>query len=382
MFCKKCGTQLKEGSKFCSNCGNCISDDDTKILNNSEINSDNIKKKTFKKIWIISILIIIAFVAGVIGIDIYKEIKLVNDVELWYEAFKSEQYVLAKEMACDLEEPYKSYYTDYTAFAIELENWTGTDEELCSWLERFFVHCEGKGYADIIFPDAVDSEYCVWNNVVVQQEVYNQQKEYILDAIQWQPEYRKTMEEYYTTMYKILWDNRELFKTPAINGEVWIPLSSAYEINSEAFRIYHVSDNALRKLEAEYTLAEMYTGVFETDFKKMEDLYGTYESSAVALINDGNEDGYIFFYEDTALDNYNKVTENYDLHIGYIDGLGQLESFENLNLYYLEEIYDCNISPVAYSLHDIIDNMFYCKFKISNAEWIDEIAIYEECFGE
>lgn len=383
MYCKNCGTELKEGSSFCSKCGSNVSNADveqTKVQNIPQ--KDKPKSRNILKI-IVLVGFILVFVVGVLGIDIYRNYKLASDIEAWYEAYESNQYDVANKIASNLDNPYRSYYLDYTSFAIELESWEGTDEQLCSWLEQLFVYCEEKGYADIAFPDSVDSGYCVWAKVAEQQEVFEEQKDYILDAIIWQPEYCNLIEEYYTAMYEIMWKNRELLQTTAVDGLIWIPVNSASQISTDAFDIYNNVKNELQRLEYEYTLNQTCVEMFEDELKNIEDAYATYMRSAVEAIKDSNGDGYILLDEAMALDKYEEITELYNTHASYIKVSEEIDVLQNLNKYNFENKYNHRISLVAYALHDMIDEMFSCEFKISNAEWIeDAFTYYEEIFGE
>lgn len=381
IYCKNCGTELKEDSNFCSKCGSNVSNADVEQAKVQKIsNEDKTKSRNIVKIMLL-VGIIIVLVAGVLGVDIYRNNKLASDIEAWYEAYESNQYDVANEIASNLDDPYKSYYLDYISFAIELDDWAGTDEQLCSWLEKLFVYCEEKGYADISFPDSVDSGYCVWAKVAEQQEVFEEQKDYILDAIIWQPEYCNLVEEYYTSMYEIMWKNRELLQTTAVDGLIWIPVNSASQITTDAFDIYNNVKNELQRLEYEYTLNQTCAEMFEDELKKIEEAYTTYMHSAVEVIEDSNEDGYILLDEVMVLNKYEQITELYNNHAGYIKLSEEADVLNNLNKSYFENKYNHRISPVAYALHDMIDEMFSCEFKISNAEWVeDAFSYYEEIF--
>lgn len=65
MFCPKCGTEIGENDKFCPKCGTLIREANTKRKDS--------KKKNYKIIWIIVVVMIIAFLGLMVSQDEYSE---------------------------------------------------------------------------------------------------------------------------------------------------------------------------------------------------------------------------------------------------------------------------------------------------------------------
>ena len=67
MFCKKCGAQLPDGSKFCRKCGaKCVEDAAPAAAGSSAAEPPKQKKKSGKAIWIVVICLVVG-IAGCVG---------------------------------------------------------------------------------------------------------------------------------------------------------------------------------------------------------------------------------------------------------------------------------------------------------------------------
>lgn len=64
MLCEKCGAKIEEGRKYCSVCGEKISDNENLIMMSEGNTSGNYRKKTsssfWKIFWIVIAIIVIA----------------------------------------------------------------------------------------------------------------------------------------------------------------------------------------------------------------------------------------------------------------------------------------------------------------------------------
>ena len=155
--------------------------------------------RLYVKKFVLALVVIIVLVGGEILIfqsntgqnKTQDDIEYVNKYEQFVDECSNGEYEKALQLAENFKEPYKSYYKDYVTYAMELDGWVGTEEELYTWLEDYFEFVGQSGYTKTEFPSEMGNRIQVWKEVSDVKTVFDENKEYYLEAFKWQPRYNE-----------------------------------------------------------------------------------------------------------------------------------------------------------------------------------------------
>lgn len=274
---------------------------------------------------IVSIIVVIVGIvfAGLMLYKSYAEQKEVERILLQENKFQeivdecsNKQYESALGLADKLQEPYKSYYKDYVTYAMELDGWVGTEQELYIWLEEYFKFLDESGYINTEFQEGINIEVQVWSKVNDTKMKFNEKKDFISEAFLWQPQYNQIVRNYYTEIYELMWQNREFFKGEVVDGIVKIPVSSIIELDEKAFNLYKTSSNELENLQNNYKLNDDFKDFFADELNRMEDVYSNYSDFAISSMvsEDYQERENVYFSEENAANNYEVLSNAFSLN--------------------------------------------------------------------
>lgn len=76
MYCKKCGTENKDGMKYCKYCGCELLKNSDVLVDNSLSNSGEKKKSILSKVLIILIIITVFFIVSIVALIVFNNIKI------------------------------------------------------------------------------------------------------------------------------------------------------------------------------------------------------------------------------------------------------------------------------------------------------------------
>lgn len=76
MYCKKCGTENKDGMKYCKYCGNELQKSNDISADNSSYHTEKKKKSILSKILITLIIITVLFIIAIIALIIFNNLKV------------------------------------------------------------------------------------------------------------------------------------------------------------------------------------------------------------------------------------------------------------------------------------------------------------------
>ena len=112
-----------------------------------------------KKTIIAFCLLLVFIVSCVIGVMQYtkakKEQQLVEDITYICEAFNTQDFSWLSEVLDYMEEPYRSYYSDFYDAYVYIQTWYGTGPELIAYLDELYEYGRRQGYYDLEFPDDI-----------------------------------------------------------------------------------------------------------------------------------------------------------------------------------------------------------------------------------
>lgn len=344
-----------------------------------------------KKIVLVLVVIIVFVGSGIIILESNNEqnksqssLEYTNKYEEFVDECSSGEYEKAIQLTENLREPYKSYYKDYVTYAMKIDGWVGTEQELYAWLEDYFKFEDISKYAKTEFPSKMGNQIQVWKDVHDAKAEFDKNKEYFLDAFEWQPKYNQIVKTYYTEMYNYMWQNREFFKNDVVDGRVYIPYSNCIELDEKAFDTYKKAIKDFEDLQSSYKLNDDFKTLFRDELAMIERVYEAYsEYTITAMVTQEYSAGEVVIYsEEGAKNNYEILTNYYSINALNLTEedhdrgwLWQIFSDEELP----EHIKD--ISAAGFDLYSIVKRCYPgVEIEIVESELVDNGKIFDEIF--
>lgn len=135
--------------------------------------------KQASKIILIGITILALIFLVFLGLRKTQQKKLFAEIQTKYN---NNNFDEALHLATQLSEPYKKYYTEFINKRKELDNWSGTDEELFQWLENYLLSADVN--EDYFLPDGCQ-DYLIWGDIVSAERKFEEDSDSLSDAFQW-----------------------------------------------------------------------------------------------------------------------------------------------------------------------------------------------------
>lgn len=351
-------------------------------------------KLYIKKIVLAVVIVIVLIGGGILVLEsnnasdkTQNDLQYINKYEQFVDECSSGEYKKALELAENFKEPYKSYYKDYVTYAMELDGWVGTEQELYAWLEDYFKFLDKSGYGKMEFPDEMGNQIQVWKQVYDIKIEFDENKEYFLEAFKWQPQYNEIVSTYYWEIYDCMWKNREFFKNEVVDGKVNIPISDSVELNEKAFDAYKMVTDNFEMLQANYKLNDDFKKLFEDELYMIKTEYECYSKYAITAIVNGDyrEGDYATYGEEAAKSNYEVLSNAYRLNNFTYMSKEERDRGWSWEIFSGEELpeYVEDISAAAFDLYSIAKKCCpNAKIEIVESQLVSRGKIFDEIFSE
>jgi len=274
MYCDKCGTENKKGSKFCESCGNKlnVNKKTNDFLNNFKVIPKN------KKIGMVIALIIIVLAIGILSILLNNPLKIVEDkLGAYYENYSEN----SKNDLIDIGKILKNNKNDHKL----LENIkNNTHKEVRKWTKNFNTDYKNQ--------QSLSESYTKLVNALEDIYDYFDGLEYMLD---------------YDLYTELLSEAKDLY-----NSKKYYLTGKEYEKKSDKYYAYYNYQKVIEN-DSYYKKAQEYVNNYLKDkIKNFKSKADEYINNIDNLTTDKTLEAYISHLDYII---YNKITDNADLSV-------------------------------------------------------------------
>lgn len=168
-----------------------------------------------------------------------------------YNDYVDGQFSAALQRSASLPEPYAQTYQSYINMRAGLDDWEGTESQLFDWMDNFFNRFD---FEAMELPQEVQ-QYCIWTNGPDAKEAFQQNREWIADALPWAGEVKAQEWAFYKKSVSLVEENQALVLVPASAEQVQLYPADINRIDAEMQSLYDGVISAMDQLTVQYSVS-------------------------------------------------------------------------------------------------------------------------------